>query len=455
MHLPQSSPTADLYGDIDGDALRKAADSSLIRYGGSFSPDMIVRAEGVYIYTASGRKIIDFTSGQMSCLVGHGHPEIVETITYHAAKLDHLFSGMLSPPVVQLAQKLTALTPPGLDRAMFLNTGAESNEAAIKMAKLYTGKYEIVGLVSSWHGMTGAATASSYYAGKSGYGPCIPGNLILPSPNAYRSIFRHADGSYDWETELNYGWNLIDQQSRGSLAAVIIEPILSSGGMHELPTGYMKAMKKHCEKRGMLLIVDEAQTAIGRSGSMFAIEHDECTPDILTLSKTLGNGLPFSAVVTSAEIEETCFKRGYLFYTTHVNDPLPAAVGLKVLDIVVRDNLVERSRVAGIKLKAALEDLKGKYACIGDVRGRGLMAGLEIVGDRTTKASAPELGNALCARFDELGISANLTNVEAFGGVFRMAPPITITDEELDDGIRIIQEAFRTTPGTMPISYNS
>lgn len=279
----------------------------------------------------------------------------------------------------------------------------------------------------------------------------MPGNLILPSPNAYRSIFRHADGSYDWESELNYGWSLVDQQSTGSLAAVILEPILSSGGMHVLPKGYMKAMKKHCEKRGMLLIVDEAQTGIGRCGSMFAIEHDECTPDILTLSKTLGNGLPLAAVITSTEIEETCFSRGYLFYTTHVNDPLPAAVGAKVLDIVVRDNLVERSRVAGLKLKAQLESLQKKYGCIGDVRGRGLMAGVEIVKDRITKEPAPELGEELTARLSELGLSANLSTMKSFGGVFRIAPPITITDEELTAGLQIFEGALRTTPGTMPI----
>ncbi|KAF7891766.1 hypothetical protein EAF00_008068 [Botryotinia globosa] len=449
--LVPASKNLPLYQNIDGKAMRENANSSLIRFGGNFSSEIIVGAEGIYIYKADGRKILDFTSGQMSCLIGHGHPEIVEAITAHAAKLDHLFSGMLSPPVVELAQKLTSLTPPGLDRAMFLNTGGESNEAAIKMAKLYTGKYEIVGLGASWHGMTGSASASTYHSGRTGYGPCMPGNHVLPSPNAYRSIFRRADGSYDWETELNYGWNLIDQQSTGSLAAVILEPILSSGGMHVLPKGYMKAMKKHCEKRDMLLIVDEAQTGIGRCGSMFAIEHDECTPDILTLSKTLGNGLPLAAVVTSAEIEETCFDRGYLFYTTHVNDPLPAAVGAKVLDIVVRDNLVERSRLAGLKLNVELKRLQGKYGCIGDVRGRGLMAGVEIVKDRATKEPAPELGAELTKKLTELGLSANLSTMKSFGGVFRIAPPITITDEELMAGLRIFEEALRTTPGTMPI----
>ena len=226
----------------------------------------------------------------MSTLIGHGHPEIVSVIHSHAAHLDHLFSGMLSPPVINLAKRLTSLTPPGLDKAMFLSTGGESNECAIRLAKFYTGKFEIVGLASSWHGVTSGAIAAQYHSGRSGYGPNMPGNLCLPTPNSYRSIFRHADGSYDWKTELDYGWEMIDKQSCGSLAAVILEPILSSGGMLVLPPGYLKAMKEHCEKRGMLLIVDEAQTGIGRAGDMFAFMHwreDEgVVPDVLTLSKT-------------------------------------------------------------------------------------------------------------------------------------------------------------------------
>jgi len=142
-----------LYSKADEKVLMTTASSTLLRFGGNFSPSLVTHASGIYIYTASGQKILDFTSGQMSCLIGHGHPEIVKTITEHAQHLDHLFSGMLSPPVIQLAEKLTGLLPKGLDKAMFLNTGAESNEAAIKLAKLYTRKWEIVGLGASWHGV--------------------------------------------------------------------------------------------------------------------------------------------------------------------------------------------------------------------------------------------------------------------------------------------------------------
>lgn len=358
---------------------------------------------------------------------------------------------MLSPPVINLAKKLTSLLPEGLDKAFFLSTGGESNEAAIKLAKLMTGKWEIVGLGGSWHGMTGSAVGAQYHSGRKGYGPMMPGNLMLPTPNAYRSIFRHADGSYDWKTELDYGFSLVDRASCGSLAAVILEPILSSGGMLELPKGYLQAIKDHCQARGMFLIVDEAQTGVGRAGDMFAFEHDGVVPDILTLSKTLGNGLPLSAVVTSNKIADKCEKDGYCFYTTHVNDPIPAAVGLKVLEIVVRDNLVEHSRNLGIRLQAALQKLQSRYGCIGDVRGRGLMAGLEIVKDRTTKEAAPELGAAVAERMVEMGLWAQLATMASFGGVFRIAPPITITEQELTDGLEIMEKAFKDTPSSMPL----
>ncbi len=154
----------------------------------------------------------------------------------------------------------------------------------------------------------------------------MPGNLTLPTPNAYRSPFRHPDGTYDWESELSYGFAIVDAQSSGSLAACLVEPILSSGGIIEPPPGYLRRLKEMCDERGMLLIADEAQTGIGRTGTMYAFEPDGIVPDLLTLSKTLGAGLPVAAVVTSEEIESVCHDRGFLFFTTHVSDPLAAAV---------------------------------------------------------------------------------------------------------------------------------
>jgi 4-aminobutyrate aminotransferase-like enzyme len=174
LKMPHLSEDTDkLYSNLDLEKLQEDADSSLLHFGTEFNKDIIVRAEDVFIYTATGRRILDWTSGQMSCLIGHGHPEVVKTITEHATHLDHLFSGMISPPVIKLGKLLTGLLPEGLDKAMFLSTGGESNEAAIRLAKIFTGKWEIVGLAQSWHGMTGAAVSAQYHSGRKGYGPTV------------------------------------------------------------------------------------------------------------------------------------------------------------------------------------------------------------------------------------------------------------------------------------------
>lgn len=418
-----------------------AARKHLIRYGGSFDPAIIERAEGSFVYDADNRPILDFTSGQMSALLGHSHPKIVTAVQRQMAKVAHLFSGMLSRPVVELAERLAALAP-GLDRVMLLSTGAESNEAAIRMAKLVTGRHEIVAFSKSWHGMTGAASSATYSAGRKGYGPAMVGSLTIPAPNTFRPRFRHADGSLDWKTELDDAFGLIDSQSVGSLAAFIAEPILSSGGLLELPLGYLAALKQKCRERGMLLILDEAQTGVGRTGTMFAFQRDGVTPDILTLSKTIGAGLPLSAVMTTAEIEDTAHERGYLFYTTHVSDPLPAAIGLAVLDVVEEEGLVERARHIGGRLFEGLSQLKSRFECVGDVRGRGLMLGVEIVKPDGSGGSDHELGSRIAAEAFRRGLSMNIVKLPGMGGVFRIAPPLTISEEEIDLGLRIIAQSI-------------
>lgn len=413
----------------------------LVRYGGRFEPMIIERAHGSFVYDADGRAILDFTSGQMSALLGHGHPEIAEVVAEHAQRLDHLFSGMLSRPVVELATKLAGVAPAGLERALLLTTGAESNEAALRLAKLYTGCHEVVGFAQSWHGMTGGAASATYSAGRRGYGPAAVGSFAIPAPYPYRPRFERG-GVYDWQAELDYAFDLVDRQSCGSLAAFIAEPILSSGGILELPPGYLAALKAKCVERGMLLILDEAQTGVGRTGLMFACQRDGVTPDIMTLSKTLGAGLPLAAVLTTAEIEQTCHERGFLFYTTHVSDPLPAAVGAKVLDIVARDHLVERACIAGARLEAGLRALQRDFECIGDVRGRGLLLGLELVKDRATREAAPELGAAITRECMTLGLSMNIVQLPGMGGVFRIAPPLTVSDTEIDLGLDLLRQAI-------------
>ncbi|MBK1866544.1 aspartate aminotransferase family protein [Aestuariivirga sp. YIM B02566] len=428
----------------DDPAFWTSARKHLLRYGGSFEPLIIERAKGSYVYDADGRAILDFTSGQMSSILGHSHPKIVATVQAQIAELDHLFSGMLSRPVVALAERLAKLAP-GLDKVILLSTGAEVNEAAIRLAKLVTGKHEVVAFSKSWHGMTGAAVSATFSAGRKGYGPAAVGSMAIPPPNAYRPRFAHADGTLDWQTELDDAFTLIDAQSTGNLAAFIAEPILSVGGVLDLPPGYLAALKRKCEERGMLLILDEAQTGVGRTGTMFAFQRDGVTPDILTLSKTLGAGLPLAAMMTTATIEEKAHELGYLFYTTHVSDPLTAAVGVAVLDVVEEEKLVDKAHRSGELLRQEFLALQQRYDCIGDVRGRGLLMGLEIVSDRKDKKPAFELGSRIGEEAMRRGLSTNIVKMPTMGSVFRIAPPLTISEGEIAEGVRIFREAIEAS----------
>ncbi|WP_062464697.1 aspartate aminotransferase family protein [Demequina soli] len=418
------------------------ADAHLVRFGTGWTPRIIERGEGSYVVDAEGRRILDFTSGQMSAVLGHAHPAIVDAVSRSVRTLDHLFSGMLSRPVVELGERLTATMPAGLDKVLLLSTGAEANEAALRMAKLATGGFEVVTFDRSWHGMTHGAAAATYVAGRRGYGPTQPGMLTLPTPDAYRSPFRRPDGSHDWEAELEFGLAAIDRQSTGALAAVLVEPILSSGGIVELPVGYLARLRAWCHERGGLLILDEAQTGLGRTGTMYAFERDGVTPDVLTLSKTLGAGLPVAAVVTSSAIEEACHERGFLFYTTHVNDPLAASVALAVLDVVEREGLVGRARELGTRMGARLREIQAGCPTVGDVRGRGLLQGIEVVADRATKAPAEGYGVAVTSACLERGLHMNIGQLKGMGGVFRIAPPLTVTDAEVDAGLDILEDAL-------------
>lgn len=418
----------------------------LIRFlgHGQFSPGVIDRAEGSSVFTEDGRELLDFTSGQMSAILGHSHPEIVATIREQTGRLDHLYSGMLSPPVLELCRRLAESLPAPLEKAMLLSTGGEANEAALRMAKLVTGGHEVVSFARSWHGMTQAAAGATYSAGRGGYGPAAPGNFALPVPDRFRPDVTGADGELDWRRQLDLGFDLIDAQSVGSPAACLVEPILSSGGVVDLPPGYLAALRDKCHERGMLLILDEAQTGLCRTGDWYAFERDGVVPDIITLSKTLGAGLPLSAVVTSADIERRAHERGFLFLTTHVNDPLPAAVGTTVLDVLTRDRLAERARLLGARLRSGLDELATRHPVIGDVRGRGLLVGLELVTGGTA-ADSDRLGAAVTRRCNELGLHMNIVQLPGMGGTFRIAPPLTATEAEIDRGVEILDKALGDT----------
>ena len=424
--------------------LAEAVERHMIRYVGDFFPFFIERAEGSFIYDDAGRRILDFTSGQMCATLGHGHPEVIAAIERATRRSMHLFSWMLAPEVVELARGIASLLPPSLQKVMLLNTGSESNEVALRMARTATGNHEVVGLSSAFHGLTAGSGSLTFVKRRRGYGPGIPGTMAIPTPNAYRCPIRHCAGTCDM-TCLETGFEMVDVQSTGSLAAFIAEPVMSAGGIIVPPPGYFPRLKELCEARGMLLILDEAQTGFGRLGAGFGFEQIGVVPDFLTLSKTLGGGIPLAATVTGDDIEETCHAAGFAHVTSHVSDPLPASVGLAVLEVVRRDKLAERAARLGERLGAGLRDLMQRYKIIGDVRGRGLMWGVELVRDRNSREPDGETGARITRRALELGLSMNISGDAKMASVWRIAPPLTIAEDDLDLGLEILDRAIGDT----------
>jgi len=419
-----------------------ARERFLIRYAGGFAPFVVSEAEGAWLTTADGRRILDFTSGQICSTLGHNRPEIAAAVRHTLDSVIHLNSWMLSEPVLALAQRLVDLVPAPLDKVMLLNTGSEANEVALKLAKMHTGRFEIVGLTRSFHGLLTGIASVNFSMARSGFGPLLPGAFALPAPYAFRCPIRHCDGACDCSC-LEAGFQLIDQQSVGSLCAVIAEPVLSAGGIIVPPDGYFRRLRQLCDERGMLLVIDEAQTGFGRLGTMFGFEHDGIVPDLLAVSKTLGGGVPLAATITSAAIEEDCFAKGFLHVTSHVSDPLPAAAGLAVLDVVEGEGLAERSRLLGDYLIAQLRELQTVHEVIGDVRGRGLLVGLELVSDRQSCRPADALGAAVTAECLERGLSMNIVRAGSSANCFRMAPPLTIARDEIDLAVEILDASLR------------
>ena len=397
-----------------------------------------------------GRRILDFTSGQICSTIGHNHPRINGAIRDALDSVVHLNSWMLSEPVLALAERLVGLFPEPLDRVVLLNTGSESTEVALKIAKMHTGRFEVAGLTRSFHGLLAGIASVNFSFAHAGYGPLLPGAFAIPAPYAYRCPVRHCDGACDC-TCLEVGFDLLDQQSVGSLCAFIAEPVLSAGGIIVPPDGYFDRVRELCDERGMLLVLDEAQTGFGRLGTMFGFQHDGAVPDLVAVSKTLGGGLPLAATITSAAIEEDCAEKGFLHVTSHVSDPLPAAAGLAVLDVIAEEGLVERAHARGEYMLERLRELQAAHERIGEVRGRGLLVGVELVEDRDSRTPANALGAAVTNGCFERGLSMNITRTGGNANCLRIAPPLVVGEDEIDLAVEIMDASLRAAA---PVLYS-
>ena len=426
--------------------LRQAAKEYMVRYGGDTFPNLFRSAKGCIVVDDTGREILDFTSGQMCATIGHNHPAIVQAVQEAGEKAYHMFSGMIPEVVAQLAETMAKdWMPKGLSKSIFINTGSESNEVAIRMAKMHKEGFEILAVGGSWHGVTGGASAASFASDRKGYGVHVPGVFVMPEPNVYRPYVKDMDGEASALACLEIGLKMYDMASTGRKAAIIIEPIISAGGVLVPPKSYMKRLREAATERGMLLIFDEAQTAFGRIGHRHAADYFGVTPDIISVSKTMGGGLPLAAVATTPEIEEDIHRKGFTFYTSHVSDPLPATVGLAVLRTIQQENLIEKARTTGAYLRQRLQELQSRYEAIGDVRGEGMLLGVELVKDRDTREPYHALGALTTQRCYEMDLSMNIRRRPERGSVWRIAPPLTATHQEIDRGVDILDAALKAS----------
>ena len=416
------------------------ARSLLIRsFGSDYQMPVIKSARGATITDVDGKDYLDFSSGQMCSTIGHNHPRIAEAIRGAADRVLHVYSAMLSPEVITLARRVVELMPEPLRRVLFFSTGGESTEAAIRMAKKATGKWEIVALGDSFHGSTGIALSSTFMPKRrGGQGPMMPGTHAIFTPNCYRCPLGETFPKCDFACA-KIGFQMVDGQSVGELAAVIAEPIQSAAGIVEPPPGYLGVLRDLAREREMLLIVDEAQTGFGRLGDMWGFERDGAVPDIVAVSKTLGGGIPLAGTITTDEIEQKSHDAGFWFYTSHLNEPLPAAVGLAVLDVIAEEKLVDAARERGAYLKNGLLALKDRYEVIGDVRGRGLLLGVDFVEDRETKKPAEARAQAITRHCLQHGVFIGSLK----GHIWRVAPPMTITRQEIDRALGVIEGGLR------------
>ena len=419
-------------------SFRSRMDSSTV------SGPIMVWGRGSVVRDVNGKEYLDFNSGQMCAALGHNHPRIIQALQESGETLIHSHMSLFNDREIILASRLAEISPPGMNRSMFLTSGSDSNEAAMAIAKRYTGGYEIASPMVSFHGQSEAARAVTYSGWHGGYGPFTPGNYAMFAPYRYRCTFCKDRQACDYSC-LNSSFELLDAQGDGQLAAVITEPIFSAGGVIDLPPGWLQELKRRTEERGALLILDEAQTGLAKTGTMWAFENEGVVPDIFTVSKHFGGGIAVSAAVTTDEIENKMTETRFAIGHSHANDPLPSNAAIASIDIILEESLVDVAVRIGDYWRNHLQELANRHPIIGDIRGRGLLQGIELVRDRTTREPAHQEGQRIGRICMENGL---IFSLRRNGSVFRFVPPFTTTQDQLDLAADILDHAIREVVGT-------
>ncbi len=394
-------------------------------------------ASGVVVTDVDGNTFLDWTSGVLVTNTGHCHPEVVKAIQAASAKLLNNYE-CLHESRVEAAERLISVLPPHLDRCFFLTTGSETTEAATRIMKRKSGNFEIISFYGAFHGRTYAALSAGGLPGpKRGYGPTLPGSIRVPFPYCYRCPFRAKPDQCDLLC-LDYLDEAVRANSAGSLAGVLVEPYLGTAGFIFPPDGWFPQLQNWLRERGLLFTLDEVQASYGRTGKFFAMEWEGLTPDIVCIGKGLGGGVPASAIAARQEVIGA-LKRGEMSSTMGGN-PVACAAIVAVVDIMRREKLEDNALRIGGVMKTRLEEMKEKCPYVGDVRGKGLVMGVELVKDKNGKEPAPDLTRKLIDSAAARGLL--IGSVGVFGNVIRVAPPLVITEAEAHESLDIFESAL-------------
>jgi 4-aminobutyrate aminotransferase len=397
-------------------------------------PFVMSHGLGVEAWDVDGNRFLDFAAGIAVCSTGHCHPRVVAAIKDAADRFLHISSDYWHEGQVRLAERLAAIAPmdePAM--SFFCQSGTESVEGALKLARYVTGRPRFLGFLGGFHGRTMGSLAftSSKPTQQKGFSPAMPGVTLVPYPNPYRPLFAGEDQG---RAVLSYVENVLFAGAvpPSEVAAVLVEPIQGEGGYLVPPDGFLPGLRQLCDRHGILLIVDEVQSGIGRTGRMFACQHWGVSPDVVTLAKGLGSGLPIGVVLAKKRIMEQWTKGAH--GNTFGGNPLCCAAALATLDLV-EGGLARNAAEQGRHLLQRLRELQARQTVIGEVRGRGLMIGMELVSDAASKAPAKEL----CHRVVERAFRNGLLLLSCGVSTLRFMPPLVVTRDEVDEAITILE----------------
>jgi 4-aminobutyrate aminotransferase len=400
-------------------------------------------AEGSYIYADDGRKFLDFTCGIGVTNTGHCHPKVVEAIREQAGSFIHAQANIvIHKPMLQLIEELRKITPPSIDSYFFANSGAEAVENAVKIARFATGRQNIIVFSGSFHGRSSGTMAltTSKTVYRTGFGPLPSGVYVTPFPYAFRLKMTEDEASAYALEQLEH--LLASQTAPKDTAAILVESVLGEGGYVVPPKSFMKGLREICDRHKIMLIFDEVQSGFGRTGKWFALEHFEVEPDIITAAKGLASGMPLSGVFTRTDIMLKMDVGS--IGGTYGGNAVACAASVATIRAMRDEGMLENATERGIQLMTGIRKLQEEYPQIGDVRGRGLMIGTEfIVGGRADKAKP--LVKEIIHKAEENNLL--LLSCGTYDNTLRWIPPLNVTSEQINDGLKIFGQALKETVG--------